>query len=71
LRNTIIRRIEGMAKRRKCVWEYEVQGNYGYGDGYEAVTTEETMAEAKQRLKEYRENERGVPFRIKKVRSCE
>lgn len=59
-----------MAKKGKCVWEYEVQGNYGYGDGYEAVATEETRIWAEERLREYRENERGVPFRIKKVRSC-
>ena len=43
---------------------YVVQGNYGYGHGWEDVTAEETSKEAKVRLREYRENERGVPFRM-------
>lgn len=46
-------------------YEYEIQGNYGYG--YECVTTEETKKEALARLKEYRENEPTYTFRIKKV----
>lgn len=57
-----------MPYTRKTVDEYEVQGNYGYGHGYECVTTEETRQEARQRLKEYRENEPGTPFRIVKKR---
>jgi hypothetical protein len=40
-----------------------VQGNYGYGHGWEDVTATETWKEAKGYLREYRENERGVPFR--------
>jgi len=47
-------------------YEYDVQGNYGYG--WEAVTCEETRREALKRLREYRENEPGVPFRVKRVR---
>ena len=43
---------------------FVVQGNYGYGHGWEDVTAETTRAEAKQRLREYRENEQGVPFRL-------
>jgi len=41
-----------------------VQGNYGYGQGWEDVTAEDTREKAKQRLREYRDNERGVPFRL-------
>lgn len=48
--------------------EYEVQGNYGYGHGWECVTSEATKAEASERLREYRENEPGVPFRVRRVR---
>jgi hypothetical protein len=53
---------------RPIKYEYEVQGNYGYGHGYECVCSEETRAEALQRVKEYRENEPGFPFRIRKVK---
>ena len=41
-----------------------VQGNYGYGHGWEDVTAAETRKEAMAGLREYRENERGVPFRL-------
>ena len=41
-----------------------VQGNYGYGHGWEDVTAEDTRKEAMARIREYRENERGVPFRL-------
>ena len=53
--------------------EYDIEGNYGYGHGYEVVTCEETWAEARERLAEYRENEPGVPFRIvrRRVRIAE
>lgn len=47
-------------------YEYEVQGNYGYG--WEMVTTEDTPTEARKRLKEYDDNEPQYPHRIKKVR---
>ena len=48
--------------------EFEIQGDYGYGHGYECVTTEETHKEAKERLKEYRENEPRIPFKIVRKR---
>jgi uncharacterized protein YjlB len=57
-----------MTRRRTTRDEFTVQGNYGYGHGYEDVSTEDTRAEARQRLKEYRKNERGIPFRIVKRR---
>ena len=41
-----------------------VQGNYGYGHGWEDVTAAKTWKEAKGYLRDYRENERGVPFRV-------
>lgn len=53
---------------RKTEDEYEVQGNYGYGHGFECVTAETSFKEARERLKEYRENEPGFPFRIVKKR---
>lgn len=40
-----------------------IQGNYGYGHGWEDLTAEEDRQEALARLREYRENEIGIPFR--------
>jgi hypothetical protein len=40
-----------------------VQGNYRNGHGWEDLTAEDTWKEIKKRLKEYRENEVGIPFR--------
>lgn len=57
-----------MAYTRKTIDEYEIQGNYGYGQGFECVTTEETWKAAKEQLKCYRENEPGIPFKIVKKR---
>lgn len=57
-----------MGYTRKTKDEFEVQGNYGYGHGFECVTAEETKPEARKRLKEYRENEPGIPFKIVKKR---
>ena len=49
-----------MAYKRKTKDEFIVQGNYGYGHGFEDECTEETRKEAKERLREYRENAPGV-----------
>ena len=57
-----------MAYTRKTRDYWDVEANYGYGDGWEAVTAEETWKETRERLKEYRENEPGVPFRARKKR---
>jgi hypothetical protein len=57
-----------MKYTRKTQDEFEIQGNYGYGHGFECVTTEETYSAAKQQIRTYRENEIGVPFRIVKKR---
>ena len=47
-------------------WEYDIEGYY-YGT-WEMVTCEDTRPEALERLKEYRENEKGTAFRIRKVK---
>lgn len=59
---------EGNPRTRKTRDVWVVQGNYGYGDGWEDVTAEETYREARQRLKEYRENEPQYPHRLKLTR---
>lgn len=49
---------------RKTRDVYDVRGDYGYGHGFETVTAETELREAKARLREYRENEPGVPFKL-------
>jgi len=46
--------------------EYTIQGNYE--QGWEDVTYEATLKEAKAQLKTYRDNESGIPHRIIKRR---
>jgi len=46
-------------------YEYEIQGNYGYG--WDLLTTEEDRAAALVQLATYRANE-SVPLRIKRVK---
>jgi hypothetical protein len=48
-------------RRTRDVWT--VQSNWGHG--WEDVTSEETYSEARERLREYRENEAGIPHRIR------
>lgn len=48
--------------KRKTVDEYQIHGLYAYG--WEEVTCESTYKTAKERLKEYRENEPGTMFKI-------
>ena len=55
-----------MAYKRKTIDEYEVQGNYGYG--FEALIMEDNFKAARENLKRYQENERGVSFKIVKKR---
>ena len=57
-----------MAYKRKTIDVWEIQGNYYGCYGFECVSTEETIKDAKQTLKEYRENEKGISFRIVKKR---
>jgi len=47
------------------MYEYELQGNYGYG--WDLLTTEETRADALAQLAKYRANEK-IPLRIKRVK---
>lgn len=46
----------------KYIYEYEVQGNYGYG--WDMLTTEDNMQAAREQKKCYDGNERNVPHRI-------
>lgn len=41
------------------VFEYQVQGNYGHGHGWECETTEDNRRDALARLREYRANGPG------------
>lgn len=47
-------------------YEYIIQGDYGYGDGYEDLTSENTRAEALAQIKLYRSEEPMLPFKIVK-----
>lgn len=57
-----------MAYVRKTRDEYQLLCNYGYGDGWEYVLSEDTMKEIKQRKKEYIENMPQYPYKIVKKR---
>ena len=46
-------------------YEYEIQGNYGHG--WDLLTTEETLGDARAQLSTYLANER-IPLRIKRVK---
>ena len=54
-----------MAYVRKTVDRWDIMSNYGYG--WECECSEYTYKEAKQRLKEYRENGGGC-YRLEKHR---
>ncbi len=36
---------------------WTLQGDYGFGDGWEDLTSEETVAEIRKRCTEYRQND--------------
>lgn len=57
-----------MAYKRKTCDEYQIQGYYGNIYGWEEVCSEATFNEARQTLREYRDNERGISFRIVRKR---
>ena len=46
-------------------YEYEIQGNYGYG--WDLLTTEPDIKSARAQLKVYSANE-SIPLRIKRVK---
>ena len=51
---------------KQATYEYEVQGNYGFG--WERLTTEENRADAERQLHCYNENEPGTAHRIRRIR---
>lgn len=53
-----------MAEKKEPVLGYDIEGNYG--QGWEAVTAENTRAEALATKRTYEENEPGIPFRIRR-----
>jgi hypothetical protein len=56
-----------MARKRTTQDEFRVYVDYGCG--FEEVCCEDTMVEAKERLMEYRQNDKaGFRFMVKKVR---
>jgi hypothetical protein len=55
-----------MAYVRKTRDEYDIEQHWD--QGWEVVCSENTRREARQRLKEYRENQPEAPVRIKKRR---
>lgn len=57
-----------MSYIRKTKDEYQLLCNYGYGDGWEYVTAEDTMGAIKQRKKEYVENMPQYQYKIVKKR---
>jgi len=46
-------------KTAKYCYLYVLQGNYGYGHGFEDLSSSESRRETRETLKEYRENEGG------------
>lgn len=55
-----------MAYQRKTRDVYDIQGNYGYG--WDDLTEETSLKDAKAQLKCYNENEPNIPHRIMKRR---
>lgn len=52
---------------KKFLYLYVLQGDYGYGHGWEDLTASENFSEVYTDKKEYRENEGGL-YRIIKRR---
>lgn len=55
-----------MPYQRKTADVYDIEGDYGHG--FECVNTETTFSTAKKSVREYRQNEKGIAFRITKKR---
>jgi hypothetical protein len=51
-------------KANKFVYLFVVQGNYGYGHGWEDLAASEVRKEAREDLKAYRENEPQYAHRM-------
>jgi hypothetical protein len=58
-----------MSYTRKTKDEFHLLANYGYGHGWEYVISEDSRAEIKKRLKEYRENQGQYSYTIKQIRT--
>lgn len=56
------------ANQKQYAFEWHVEGNYGFGHGWESVSAESSYTEARNRLLEYRENDPGSAYRIKRRR---
>lgn len=50
---------------RKTFDEFDIEGDYGYGNGYEVLCSEFFYKHAKNRLHEYRREEGQAKYRIK------
>jgi len=46
-------------RKNKYIYLHVLQGDYGYGYGFEDLCASESFREVRQNLKEYRENEGG------------
>ncbi len=57
-----------MKYQRKTKDEYQIHVNYGYGDGWEHETTEDSWKDAKAQRKCYRENAPQYPVKMIKRR---
>lgn len=55
-----------MAYVRKTRDEWQLHGDYG--QGFEEITAEETYDGIRERLREYRQSEPRVPFKVRYVR---
>lgn len=46
-------------RTNKFTYLFVLQGNYGFGDGWEDLCASETYREVRDNLRDYRENEGG------------
>jgi hypothetical protein len=53
-----------MARQNKYIYLWVVQGNYGYGHGWEDLCASEDRREAASDLRMYRQEEREFPHRL-------
>lgn len=57
-----------MPYKRKTVDEFNILSNYGYGHGWEVVTTELSRKDGLNQLKTYRDNDPSNPYKMVKKR---
>jgi len=50
--------------QRKTIDEWQLHINYGYGNGWEHEMSENTFQEARERIREYRENCPQYPVKL-------